>query len=63
MQQTLKTFPTLDEEYFLGFGKARTYKKNQIIIMPEDEPEGVFYLKSGFVRLYLISKDGKELDI
>jgi len=61
MKKTKNNSLALDEEYFSSFKKSKSYKKNQIIIMPGGEPEGIYYLKSGFVRLYLLSKDGKEL--
>jgi CRP/FNR family cyclic AMP-dependent transcriptional regulator len=57
----VKSFQKLDEDFFSGFKNLKKYKKNQIFLEPGVEPSGVFYLKSGYVRLYLISKDGKEL--
>ncbi len=58
MKSTLKK---LDESFFVKYKTIQRYKKNQSIIGPGADPSGVFYLKSGFVRLYLISEDGKEL--
>lgn len=51
----------LGEDFFSKFKSPKLYKKSQIILEPEMEPSGVYYLKSGYIRLYLISKDGKEL--
>ena len=51
----------LDEEFFARFGKTLEYKKNQLIIGPGGIPPGVFFVKSGFVRHYLISQEGKEI--
>ena len=47
------------EEFFSQF-KHLTYKKGEILIRADDEPQGIFYLKSGTVRQYSISKDGEE---
>jgi CRP-like cAMP-binding protein len=58
MKQSLQK---LDESFFAQFKMAQQYKKNQLIIGPATDPSGIFYVKSGFVRLYLMSKDGKEL--
>lgn len=51
----------LDEEFFAKFKLTQKFKKNQLIFGPGSEPSGVFFVKSGFVRLYLISESGKEL--
>lgn len=56
-----KSPAVLNEDFFLKFNALKKYNKGQIILEPGEEPSGVFYLKSGFVRLYLISKDGKEI--
>jgi len=47
------------EDFFTSY-KYQVYKKGQILIRADDEPQGVFYLKSGVVRQYSISKDGVE---
>jgi CRP/FNR family transcriptional regulator, cyclic AMP receptor protein len=61
MKINSKSLQKLDEDFFLQFKNTKYYKKEQIIIEPGVEPAGVFYLKAGYVRLFLISKDGKEL--
>lgn len=53
----------LDENFFAQFKTAQQFKKNQLILGPAAEPSGIFYIKSGFVRLYLISESGKELTL
>lgn len=53
----------LDENFFAKFKSAQKFKKNQLILSPLAEPSGIFYIKSGFVRLYLISESGKELTL
>lgn len=47
------------------FSEFRTfhYKKDEIILRPGDMPQGVYFLNSGFVRLYSFSKEGKELTL
>ena len=55
------TNKNLDENFFAKFGPVKIYKKDQLIVEPEKEPAGVFYLKKGFARLYTISKEGKEI--
>ena len=57
-QQSLKK---LDEEFFAKFKITQRYKKNQLIFSPGAEPSGVFFIKSGYVRLYIISENGKEI--
>jgi CRP/FNR family cyclic AMP-dependent transcriptional regulator len=47
----LKVFKTGDE---------LTYKKGEFIIRPGQKPTGVFYIKSGIVKAYDISKYGEE---
>ncbi len=45
------------------FFRAHTrvdYKKGETIVRPQDEPTGVFFLDSGFVKAYHITKYGEE---
>ncbi|MBI4136665.1 Crp/Fnr family transcriptional regulator [Candidatus Roizmanbacteria bacterium] len=48
------------ETFFAGY-QSLTYKKGEIMIRAEDTPQGVFYIKNGFVRLFCIAREGKEL--
>jgi CRP/FNR family transcriptional regulator len=48
------------DEFFATY-KKQHYKKGDLLIRAEDIPTGVFYLKSGFVKQYVISKKGDEL--
>jgi CRP-like cAMP-binding protein len=57
------SFEKLDENFFAQFKTAQKFKKNQLILGPAAEPSGIFFVKSGFVRLYLISEGGKELTL
>ncbi len=45
---------------FLSNGTHLSYSKGQIIIRPEDEPSGVFYIESGYVKTYSINKYGTQ---
>ncbi len=41
--------------------KKQKYKKGELLIRADDQPQGIFYLKSGTVKVYAISKKGDEL--
>lgn len=47
------------------FSKFNTFKyaKGEIILRGGDIPQGVFFVKSGYVKLNSVSKDGKELTL
>ncbi len=48
---------------FFSQYKVITFKKNETILRAEATPQGVYYIKSGHVRLYLISEDGVEFTV
>jgi len=48
------------EAFFTQF-KSQTYKKGEILIRADEAPSGVFYLKEGAIKQYLISRKGTEL--
>ncbi len=50
------------DTFFLKFKKFR-YKKRQIILFTNDTPPGIYYIVSGYVRSFRVSKDGKELTV
>ena len=50
------------DNYFKQF-KHQIYRKGEILIRADDDPPGVFYLTSGYVKEYAISKNGDELII
>lgn len=50
------------EDFFAQFQAIR-YKKGETIVHAYDTPPGVFYLKNGYVRIYSISEEGKELTL
>jgi len=39
----------------------RDYKKGEMLIRADDDPQGIFCLTKGYVRQYTISKTGFEL--
>lgn len=47
------------EAFFTQY-KQQRFKKGEILIRANDEPQGVFYLSKGAVRQYAFSKDGEE---
>jgi len=49
---------TQEFEAFYHQFSIRTYKKGEILIRADDNPQGVFCLKKGYVRQYIISKTG-----
>src|SRR4030042_6137349 len=50
------------EDFYSQF-KPRSYKKGEIIIRSDDDPQGIFCLTKGYVRQYIISKAGIELTL
>lgn len=53
LQKVLDTF-------FQKFTRLK-YKKGEIILRAEDPPQGVFYLKRGYVRQYMVAESGAML--
>jgi CRP/FNR family cyclic AMP-dependent transcriptional regulator len=47
-------------EIFRRQGSRYTYKKGEFIIRPGEVPSGVFYIESGLVKAYDITKYGEE---
>ena len=41
----------------------RYYKKSEMMIRADDDPQGIFYLTKGYARQYTISKTGFELTL
>lgn len=48
------------ETFFTKF-KHQIYKKGEILVRADDDPPGIFFLKSGYIKEYAISKKGDEL--
>jgi len=55
------TYFKLDEQFFIQFNRAQAYKKGEMILRAQEEPKEVYFLKKGFVRLYLIALTGREI--
>lgn len=48
------------DSFFCRF-KKQQYKKGEVLLRASENPQGVFYLKSGTVKQYAISQKGEEL--
>ena len=48
---------------FFDKGRLFRYKRRTTFLQAGDVPQGVHYLKKGYVRLYSISPEGKELTL
>ena len=59
MLATLKQTAEL-VEFFRVHGVKQTFKKNDFIIRPGDSPSGVFFIYSGLVKAYDITKYNEE---
>jgi CRP-like cAMP-binding protein len=56
-----KTKKTL--ENFFSKYPLKKYKKGDILFQPGEEFNGVIFVKSGYLRVYSMSRDGKETSI
>ena len=50
------------ETFYKQF-QIRNYKKGEMLIRADDDPQGIFCLTKGYVRQYTISKTGFELTL
>jgi CRP/FNR family transcriptional regulator, cyclic AMP receptor protein len=50
------------DKFFLN-RKTVFFEKNEVIFRPEDEPQGIFYLKEGYVKMNSVFENGKELTL
>jgi CRP/FNR family cyclic AMP-dependent transcriptional regulator len=50
------------EAFYKQFA-TRTYKRGEILIRADDDPQGIFCLTKGYVRQFTISKAGFELTL
>ncbi len=51
---------TAFRELFLRHGTQYTYRKGEFIIRPGETPSGIFFIESGLVKAYDITKYGEE---
>ena len=59
----MKIDKTKEFEVFYKQFSTRKYKKGEILIRADDDPQGIFCLTKGYVRQYTISKAGIELTL
>lgn len=48
------------DKFFSNFA-ATKYKKHEVVIRADDTPLGVYFIESGFVRLYSVLENGQEI--
>ena len=48
------------EDFFNKY-KHQAYKRGEIIIRADDNPQGIYYLKHGTIKMYAISRKGEEI--
>ena len=53
-----KIFETFFQQFII-----RDYKKGEMLIRADDDPQGIFSLQEGYVRQYTISRSGFELTL
>lgn len=59
----MDTAKTKEFENFYKQFTIRSYKKGEMLIRADDDPQGIFCLTKGYVRQYTISKTGFELTL
>jgi CRP/FNR family transcriptional regulator len=59
----MDTNKTKEFETFYKQFVIRNYKKGEMLIRADDDPQGIFCLTKGYVRQYTISKTGSELSL
>lgn len=59
MSANVKEIATF-KELFLSHGALYAYRKGEFIIRPGETPSGIFYIESGLVKAYDITKYGEE---
>ena len=59
----MNTDKTKGFETFYKQFTTRDYKKGEMLIRADDDPQGIFCLTKGYVRQYTISKTGFELTL
>lgn len=59
----MNTYKTKEFKAFYKQFKERSYKKGEMLIRADDDPQGIFCLTKGYVRQYTISKLGFELTL
>jgi len=57
-----KYIPGKLSTFFAGY-KTITYKKGETILRSDDNPQGVYYIKKGFVKMDSIFENGREITL
>ena len=50
-------------EAFFSQYRPLSYKKGSILVRPEEPVFGIYLLKKGYIRQYVISEEGDEINI
>jgi len=50
-------------DIFFSSYPSRQFKKNEIVLRPEEEISSIYLLKEGFVRMYVLSEQGQEVTL
>jgi CRP/FNR family transcriptional regulator len=52
--------PVTKKDKFALKGRQYRFKKGQLILRPDINPSGVYYIEKGFVRVYYLTESGRE---
>lgn len=50
-------------DHFFSQSKPISYRKGENIIRAEDTPQGVYYINKGYVRMFTILENGREITL
>lgn len=50
-------------ENFFSHFRLLLYKKRETILRADDTPQGVYFIKKGYIRVYSVSAEGQELTL
>ena len=56
----LKNDPYTDITTHFSGGIIKQFSKNEVLIQSDEEPEGVYLIKTGFVKAYTIARTGQK---
>ena len=59
----METNPFKKLEQFFAQFRLLSYKKGEMILRADDAPQGVYYLKEGYVRVFSVSHTGEDLTL
>lgn len=55
--------PQIKLEQFFSKNKPLFYKKGNTVVRPEDTPQGIYYLKKGYIKDSSVSREGQEFTL